>query len=105
MERLGTRRAYMRILLIEDDQGIAAFVRKGLKEAGYIVEHAEDGKTGLLFEPGNADDLAAKAKTLIDRPSFAEELGRNARAEFEAKYTAKANYKQLMDIYKSVITK
>ena len=47
MERLGTRRAYMRILLIEDDQGIAAFVRKGLKEAGYIVEHAEDGKTGL----------------------------------------------------------
>jgi two-component system OmpR family response regulator len=37
----------MRVLLIEDDEGIAAFVVKGLKEAGYRVEHAADGQTGL----------------------------------------------------------
>ena len=37
----------MRVLLIEDDPKIAAFVSKGLKEAGFVIEHASDGKTGL----------------------------------------------------------
>ena len=37
----------MRILLVEDDLGIASFVVKGLKEAGYIVEHVADGPAGL----------------------------------------------------------
>jgi two-component system, OmpR family, response regulator len=37
----------MLILLIEDDRKIASFVVKGLKEAGYAVEHALDGEAGL----------------------------------------------------------
>ena len=37
----------MRVLLIEDDKGIASFVIKGLKEAGYVVEHVIDGRDGL----------------------------------------------------------
>ena len=37
----------MRILLIEDDITIAEFIRKGLKEAGYSVDHATDGVEGL----------------------------------------------------------
>jgi two-component system OmpR family response regulator len=30
----------MRLLLIEDDLKIASFVLRGLKEAGFVVEHA-----------------------------------------------------------------
>jgi two-component system OmpR family response regulator len=44
----------MRILLIEDDQKIASFIVKGLKAAGYAVDHASDGEEGLhlvLNEP------------------------------------------------------
>ena len=37
----------MRILLVEDDLGIASFVVKGLKEAGYVVAHVADGPAGL----------------------------------------------------------
>jgi two-component system OmpR family response regulator len=37
----------MRILLVEDDSGIASFIVKGLKEAGYVVEHVADGPAGL----------------------------------------------------------
>jgi len=37
----------MRILLVEDDLGIASFVVKGLKEAGYVVDHVADGAAGL----------------------------------------------------------
>jgi two-component system OmpR family response regulator len=37
----------MRILLVEDDQTIADFVEKGLREAGFAVVRAADGRTGL----------------------------------------------------------
>ena len=37
----------MRILLIEDDIKIATLVAKGMKESGFIVDHAQDGTTGL----------------------------------------------------------
>ncbi len=44
----------MRLLLIEDDRKIANFVRRGLREAGFAVDHAENGIDGLdllLTEP------------------------------------------------------
>ncbi len=37
----------MRILLVEDDQKIASFIIKGLKQAGLAVDYAADGKKGL----------------------------------------------------------
>jgi DNA-binding response OmpR family regulator len=37
----------MRVLLIEDDEKMSGFVRKGLKEEGFVVAHAADGETGL----------------------------------------------------------
>jgi two-component system OmpR family response regulator len=47
----------MRILLVEDDQKIAAFIVKGLKAEGFAVDHAADGEDGLhlaLTEPYDA---------------------------------------------------
>ncbi len=37
----------MRILLIEDDQIIADFIQKGMKEAGFTIDHFDDGSIGL----------------------------------------------------------
>jgi two-component system OmpR family response regulator len=37
----------MRILLIEDDQVIADFIQKGMKEAGFTIDHMNDGSVGL----------------------------------------------------------
>ncbi|HYT75735.1 MAG TPA: response regulator, partial [Vicinamibacterales bacterium] len=37
----------MRVLLVEDDSTIADFVEKGLHEAGFAVDRAADGRTGL----------------------------------------------------------
>ena len=47
----------MRILVVEDDKKIAAFVIKGLREAGFAVDQAGDGQNGLalaLSEPYDA---------------------------------------------------
>ena len=48
----------MKILLIEDDARTAAFILKGLKQAGFTTVHAEDGKTGLFKAKTEEFDLA-----------------------------------------------
>ena len=37
----------MRVLIIEDDLTIAGFLMKGFKEAGFAVDHAAEGESGL----------------------------------------------------------
>ena len=39
----------MRILLVEDDPHVAAFILKGLREDGHAVDHAADGRQGLFL--------------------------------------------------------
>jgi DNA-binding response OmpR family regulator len=48
----------MRLLLIEDDKKIALFVKTGLKEAGFVVEHADNGLDGLHFLETQTFDAA-----------------------------------------------
>jgi DNA-binding response OmpR family regulator len=39
----------MRVLLIEDESGIAQFIHQGLKEANYVVDIAQDGQAGKNY--------------------------------------------------------
>src|SRR5262245_59144343 len=48
---------HMRILLIEDEQRITAFIRKGLKEERYTVDVACDGNEALDIALARAYDL------------------------------------------------
>src|SRR4030066_222974 len=48
----------MRILLVEDDVKIASFIVKGLKAAGYAVDHALDGENGLTLVTTEPYDAA-----------------------------------------------
>ena len=47
----------MRILLIEDEKKTAAFLSKGLREAGFSVDTAEDGEAGVEQAVGTRYDL------------------------------------------------
>ncbi len=46
----------MRILLVEDDPTVAGFVVKGLREAGHVVEHSDNGRDGLFLAASEAFD-------------------------------------------------
>ncbi len=48
----------MRVLIIEDDLTIAGFVSKGLREAGFVVEQANDGLAGLQLALTESYDAA-----------------------------------------------
>jgi len=66
---------------------------------GAMVEIIEDGRTGLHFTPGDSEDLASKAEWAWSHPERMREMGREARREYERKYTPERNYEMLMEIY------
>lgn len=52
----------MRILVIEDDSDTAAYMVKGLRESGYVVDHAGDGREGMVQAMAGGHDAL-----IIDR--------------------------------------
>jgi two-component system OmpR family response regulator len=47
----------MRLLLIEDDAEVANYLIKGLRENGFVVDHASDGKEGLYLATSEDYDV------------------------------------------------
>ncbi len=70
---------------------------------GAMQEIVADGRTGMHFNAGDAEDLAEKVKWAWAHPGRMAELGKGARGEYEAKYTAEKNYALLMEIYQRAI--
>ena len=46
----------MKVLLVEDNEQVAGFVKKGMAEAGHAVDHAADGRDGMFRAAGGAYD-------------------------------------------------
>jgi two-component system OmpR family response regulator len=72
----------VRALLVEDDVSIADFVVRGLKEAGFAVDHAADGEAGLKCAIDQPYDVAIVDLMLPRRDglSLIEELRRRGIA-------------------------
>jgi glycosyltransferase involved in cell wall biosynthesis len=66
---------------------------------GSLPSLVEDGVTGLLFEPGNAADLAEKVRWALAHPQAMQAMSAQARRTYEQRYTSEVNYPQLMSIY------
>ncbi|NWG46778.1 MAG: response regulator transcription factor [Alphaproteobacteria bacterium] len=57
----------MRILVVEDDREAAAYLVKGLKEHGHVVDHAGDGAVGLEMALGGPYDVLIVDRMLPGR--------------------------------------
>ncbi len=69
----------MRLLLIEDDVKIALFVKQGLKQEGFAVDHAQNGEDGLHLALTESYDIAIIDLMLpkLDGLAIIKELRRN----------------------------
>jgi glycosyltransferase involved in cell wall biosynthesis len=70
---------------------------------GVMQEIVTDGHSGLHFAPGNPADLAEKVEWAWAHPASMRAMGREARKEYETKYTAEKTYGTLMEIYQNVL--
>jgi two-component system OmpR family response regulator len=56
----------MKVLLVEDNERVAQFVRKGLREEGHVVDHAGNGRNGLFCATGGHYDVIILDRMLPD---------------------------------------
>jgi glycosyltransferase involved in cell wall biosynthesis len=84
-------------------EAFACGVPAVVSRTGAMAEIVSDGRTGLHFEAGDPEDLAAKVEWAWTHPLVTMEMGKEARLEYESKYTAEQNYHQLMAIYQAAV--
>jgi glycosyltransferase involved in cell wall biosynthesis len=84
-------------------EGFAAGTPVIASDLGSMAERVAHGRTGLLFKPGDPEDLARQVRWAFDHPEELRAMRANARREYEEKYTAERNYKMLMAIYEMAI--
>ena len=72
-------------------------------DLGSLPQLVQEGKSGLLFPPGDATALQAKLTWLAAHPETALQMGRYGREFMETHYRALAHYEQLMRIYAEVL--
>ena len=74
-------------------------VASNLGSLPYVVE---DGKSGILFEPGNVEDFIEKVNHLLANPSGIASMGLHARGLAEMKYSPDQSYQTFLDIASKV---
>jgi glycosyltransferase involved in cell wall biosynthesis len=70
---------------------------------GAMSDLVDDGRTGLLVEPGNPDALAEAVRTMNADPLRRERMRQEARREYQEKYTGERNYTLLTEIYTAAV--
>lgn len=50
-------RLRMKILLVEDEPTVAHFIQKGMRDSGYVIDHANNGQLGLSMASSNNYDV------------------------------------------------
>jgi len=63
----------------------------------------DDGRTGLHFRPGDADDLAMKVRWAFSHHEEIERMRHSARREYETKYAPENSIQRQIEIYQMVI--
>ena len=67
---------------------------------GSMPELIEEGRNGLLFEPGSSEDLARTVVHMLGDTAGTANMGFQARKEFELKYTRSRNCDLLLRCYR-----
>lgn len=70
---------------------------------GAMQENVDDHRTGLHFTAGDAEDLARIVDWAWTHPTELASMGREARREYENRFTPEKNYTRLMEIYQHTV--
>lgn len=71
--------------------------------AGGVTEIVVEGETGLMFTPGDANELAACVAKLLENPDLARTMGRNGKLRVKEFFHADQTVKQVMALYREIL--
>ncbi|MBI2069225.1 MAG: glycosyltransferase family 4 protein [Elusimicrobia bacterium] len=74
-------------------------------KVGMIPEVVEDGKTGYLVAPGYYEEMSYRLRRLIENPQERQEMGRNAKAVFDARFSPLVYLDAHLKIYRALAKK
>ncbi len=69
---------------------------------GGSLETVLDGRTGWLFEPGDADGLARAIRKALSQPDLAGELGRKGFRRVHERFTTRRMCQSTLDLYRQL---
>jgi glycosyltransferase involved in cell wall biosynthesis len=72
-------------------------------QIGGLSEIVEDGKTGLLYEPGNITELTERIRMLWQNPALCRQLGDAGKRKLQEEYAVDRLLDRLLAIYEKVI--
>ena len=72
---------------------------------GGIPDLIRDGETGLLAEPGDAEDLARQICYMLDNPDRAQQMARQAREFVERECSMDVHVDRLLELYRETISR
>jgi glycosyltransferase involved in cell wall biosynthesis len=72
---------------------------------GGLQELIAEGEAGLLFEAGNATDLAAKMRQLWSQPEAARLMGATGAQRARDEYNEDTHFQRLMQVYEAAIAR
>ena len=70
----------MKVLLVEDNERVATFMKKGLIEAGHTIDHADNGRDGMFLAASEPYDVVVMDRLLpgsVDGLGIIATLGAN----------------------------
>jgi mannosyltransferase len=88
------------LTLIEAMSSGAALVAARAGAAEFVVE---DGVTGVLTPPGDAEALVAALEPLMEEPAAAIAMGQQARARVVEKFSLEAEANAIAAVYKTLV--
>ncbi len=72
-------------------------------DLGSRRELVEQGETGVLFSPGNVEQLTKAMLFLLERPELAATMGAAGRELVETQYTPEAHYRGMLSLYERML--
>ena len=70
---------------------------------GALEEIVQEGRTGLMFTPGDAEGLARQVRYLWNNPELCAKMGQAARTVALDDYSPRNCYERIMDVYRRAI--
>lgn len=70
---------------------------------GGVPRLAEDGRTGLLVEPGSVDELARAVARLLEDPALRARLGAEARRTVESRFSLQTRMETIRMVYDNLL--